>query len=172
VTDFRNSAHRLASDALASYREEYRELSETWRHLESKAQGTVAIAGIFLAGVFAFVRALSESAGIWDKILLLAAVSLLVLSVLSAILALRVRQVAGPPVGDSLDALVKDLLGPEGATQEDLVAFVRDQTGMWADANKDVHEHNQTKAGHLFRAQILLLIAILVVAFLTGMAVL
>ena len=172
MTDSPHSAHQLASDALTSYREEYRELSETWRHLETKAQGTVAIAGIFLAGVFAFVRTLSDNASFCDKALLLIAVLLLVLSVLFAILVLRVREVTSPPIGDSLDTLVKDLLSPGEATQEDLVAFVRDQTGMWADANKETHRHNQIKADHLFRAQILLLIAVVVVAVLTSLSIL
>ena len=41
----------LLEATLVSYRAEYRELSEVWWHLDDKVQGTVAIAGIFLAAI-------------------------------------------------------------------------------------------------------------------------
>ncbi len=44
---------QLLASALEAYRQEYKELSESWRSLEAKAQAGVAVAGIFIAGVLA-----------------------------------------------------------------------------------------------------------------------
>ena len=79
-------------DILDSLRAEYRELSETWRHIESKAQGAVTILGIFLAGVFAFIRLLPEDATPVEKWFLVAALALLAFSIVCAVLALRIRR--------------------------------------------------------------------------------
>jgi hypothetical protein len=46
----------LLRDALDAYQKEYRELIDKWRNLEGKAQGVVTVSGIFLAGMFAFIR--------------------------------------------------------------------------------------------------------------------
>jgi len=86
-------------DTLDAYKHEYRDLTETWRHLDGKAQGAVATAGIFLAAAFAFVRSFSEGQIPSGSRSALVAVSLLlVVSVVLAVLSLRIREVAAAPV--------------------------------------------------------------------------
>ncbi|MDQ3474098.1 MAG: hypothetical protein M3447_10210 [Acidobacteriota bacterium] len=40
---------------LDAFLDEYREQTETWRSLETKAQGNIAVAGIFVAGSLAYI---------------------------------------------------------------------------------------------------------------------
>jgi hypothetical protein len=61
--------------ALENYREEYRDLSETWRSLDTKAQGLGAIAGIFLAALFAWAREMPPTFGRSERLLVVAAYS-------------------------------------------------------------------------------------------------
>jgi hypothetical protein len=51
----------LLQVALEAYKDEYREISDSWRNTETKAQGAVAIAGIFMAGY-------SPTLGSWQKV--------------------------------------------------------------------------------------------------------
>jgi hypothetical protein len=47
---------KIAERALAAFTDEYKEASEIWKTLESKAQVTITVAGVFLAAVFSFSR--------------------------------------------------------------------------------------------------------------------
>jgi len=163
---------QLLRSALDSYKQEHRVVSETWKHLESKAQGTIAISGILLAGVFAFVRMVSVASATHEKLLLMSAVLMLLLSVIFAVCVLRIREVAGAPLGDDVRGLVEDLLaGGEVPSPEEISNFINDQAGMWSEVNKQVDAINQCKASYLFRSQKVLLIAIMLVATLTIIAI-
>ena len=143
---------KILQDSLDSFKEEHRELSDTWRHIETKAQGTAAIAGIFVASVFAFIRFLSEDSAQIEKVLLVFALFFLGLSILFSIAALWVREVTAAPVGDTLHKLVSDLLDAGKAkTAENLDKLVRDQVSIWSDVNEEIHNTNHGKARHLFR---------------------
>jgi Flp pilus assembly protein TadB len=167
-----DAPRQLIEAALDSYREEYRELWETWRRVDSKAQGTVAIAGIFLAAVFAFVQTLSVTTPV-ESALLVIAVALLVLAVLISVLVLRVREVPMAPLGDTLDQLVQDLIhGHDRPGSAEVVGFLRDQTPLWSEANDELHTLGLKKANQLATAQLLLLIAALAVATLTVLRIL
>lgn len=151
----------LIRDALDGYKEEYRELSETWRSHDAKAQGTIAISGIFLAGMLAFVRTLTQTAAHTEKCLLTATAVLLTLSIICCLLVLWIRNVTSAPLGESLAALVKDLLrGEDGIAPEGLLNYCHDQAEMWNRTNQDVEIVNKKKVRHLINAQVLLLLAI------------
>src|SRR5207237_1254243 len=53
----RNAVHEMV---LATYQKCYEELAINWGSIDGKAQGTVTIAGIFVAGIFGFVKSLSD----------------------------------------------------------------------------------------------------------------
>lgn len=159
---------RLVRDALGAYKEEHSELSEIWHNLDGKAQGTIAVSGIFLAGMLAFVRALSERVILIEKLLFTATVGLLSLSIIFALLVLLVRSVSSAPLGESLDELTDDLLRAEdGTSTERLLDFSRDYARMWKTTNREVEKVNEKKAGHLIKAQILLVVAIGCAVFVT-----
>jgi hypothetical protein len=160
--------------ALEGYREEYRDLSETWRNLDGKAQGSGAIAGIFLAAVFAWVRPLAAGVGTVEKVFFCASIVLLVASVVAAVLALQVRTVSAPPLGDETGQMINDLLRPENADElpERVPRLFKDQIRAWRDTNRDMAEVNLGKANRVRDSQVTLLAAAAVVAALSVMAVL
>lgn len=156
--------------ALQAYQDEYRDLSDTWRHLDGKAQGTLATAGIFLAATFAFVKSFSEhQIPTGSRPALILAILLLVTSVVLAILCLRIRVVAAAPFGDRLETLTKDLMRIEKVEERNARApdFVREQIAMWRDVNEEMHQQNDRKAQLVLASQVVLLLAILCVAGLT-----
>lgn len=83
---------------------EHAELSEAWKLLDAKSQATTAIAGVFIAVAFVFVRNTQFHLTYFEKILLTLVVFTLVLSIGFAIRAMRVRDVPMPFTG--LEALV------------------------------------------------------------------
>jgi hypothetical protein len=82
---------------------EHTELSEAWKLLDTKSQATTAIAGIFIAAAFVFVRNTQLNLTYFEKTLLALVIFTLVLSILFAIRAMRVRDVSMPFTG--LEAL-------------------------------------------------------------------
>ena len=165
-TELRES---LQKAVLESYRDEYKELSETWRNLESKAQGAVTIAGIFIAGAFAYIREVGPQAHRSDRVFLGASILSLMISVLLSIWALRVRTVAAPPIGEYVDNLVRDLLqvDNDAKLKERVMGFVTDQTDSWRRATRGAKESNKSKANYLLASHVFLVIAILTVALLS-----
>jgi hypothetical protein len=94
-------------------------------------------------------------------------------TVILAVLSLRVREVVAPPLGENLDDLITDLSGVSDAeeTAERLPRFVGDQLSMWKAANEAVDRVNKDKASLVALAQRLLLLAIGLVAVLTGITI-
>ena len=159
---------KLLDVALSSYREEHRDLSEVWSSLDTKAQGTGAFAGIFLAACFAWTREL-PAIQLWQQWSLVAAVILLVVSVVLAIFAMQVRAVSLPPLGDELRDLVDDLMknsAPDEVPAR-LEAFTKDQLALWQETNKEVMDVLGRKADFVTWAQRTLLTAGLPVALVT-----
>lgn len=159
----------LRQTVLEAYREEYKDIADTWRNLEGKAQGAIAIAGIFIAAALTYIRELSAQTGVTDKLLLSIAVVSLVASVVCSILALKIREVAAPPMGEYVDGLVAHLLPIEDQAElkERVTRFFHDQATAWRDMKREADEINQLKAKYLWRGQLFLLSAILTVALLT-----
>ncbi len=153
-TTLRDELRELLLSALA---EQYKESTETWKALETKSQGTITVAGIFLAAVFAFAR---EAASIdpLPRILIGITTVLLVASVAVALLSLEVRPVAPPPLGDFVDSGVRDLLKlPDSDLTEDKIAiYVIDRATEWKSANESLARENKKKAKQVWASQILL----------------
>jgi hypothetical protein len=158
----------LPQAVLDSYREEYKELVDAWKTLEVKAQGAVAIAGIFIAGAFAYVRDVGQ-AHLYERLSLSLSIFCLMISVVLSIFALKVRTVAATPLGEHIDKLVQDLLqiNSDAELLERMPRFVSEQITSWRVARTEAHESNRSKAKYLWAAQVLLTIAILTVAQLS-----
>jgi hypothetical protein len=159
---------------LDSYREEYRELSDNWRSLDTKAQGTAAIAGIFLAAALAFVRELAKGLASFDRALLVLAITTLFLVVLLAVFAMKVRQVEMAPNGEDFERMTDDLLSPELLHElpTRLPALVRDRAKVWRQVNAKVAEQNGRKAELLSWSTWGLAISALLIAILIARSVL
>lgn len=168
MVDLPNMKERLVRDALDSYKEEYRELCENWRGLESKAQSTITICGIFLAGMLAFVRGLSSTSSTAETWILIIAAVWLTAATLSSLGVVRLRSVSAAPSGDDLDGLIDDLLDAEdGDTPERFIAYTRDHAHLWSDVNRDLERVNKIKAKWLFAAHALLISGVIFAAVAT-----
>jgi hypothetical protein len=168
VEAYREEYRKLPDIALEAYRDEYREIAESWRNTESKAQGAVAIAGIFAAGVFAYTRDLAKQGTRVEKWFLAATMLLLISSVILSILALYVRRMAAPPLGKSVDIRVRHLAKVNDAEiPERLRNLKNEQAEMWRTVNEESSRANQSKAKWLLLAQVSLILAILTVGVLT-----
>jgi hypothetical protein len=155
---------------LDAFKAEYSDLSDTWRHLDGKAQGTAATAGIFLAAAFAFVRSFSEGqVPTGSRPALVIANVLLVASVILAVLALRIREVTAAPFGDRLEELTNDLMRIKNNEERRSRAsdFIREQIEMWRRVNNEMSAENERKACLILTSQVLLLLAVLSVASIT-----
>lgn len=163
---------RLVVDALTAHKGQYKELAEIWRDLDSKAQGTIAVSGVFLAGALAFIRALTAAATTAEKLVLTATAGFLALSIVFALIVLWVRSVRAAPLGGSLDGLVQDLIAADdGTSPQRLLNYYRDQAGMWQVTNRDVEKVNTRKARFLLAGQITLVMAIICAAVVTLMRI-
>lgn len=159
---------RILESTLRGFAEEYSELSENWRSLDSKAQGAITVSGLFLAGLLAFARTLIESSSYLEKSALTAAILLLIISVIFSLNVLRVRTVESPPIGKTLRSLVDELLSDEDDLDvEARCNFLRDHSEMWKTTNAAVQRVNDSKASSLYRGQVFLIVAIVFAALAT-----
>jgi hypothetical protein len=164
----------LSEIALETYREEYRDLSETWKHLDTKAQGIGAIGGVFLAASFAWARDGAMSLGDYSRPLLVAGILVLVATMVVAILALLVRRVAAPPLGDETAEMVRDILEKQTIEEapQRVVALRNDQITAWKDTNNDLASKSHSKATLVTIGQFGLVTAAVLVATISTGAIL
>jgi hypothetical protein len=157
----------LLKAVLDSYQEEYKRIINNWNRLETKAQGSVAIAGIFIAGAFAYLRENIALMQCYQKIMLGAGIICLLIAVLFSILALRIRQLPVPPMGKYVDRLVCDLLTiNDKELFERIPLLIKDQISGWRQARDGLLDSNSRKAKNVWIGQILLVVAILIVGVL------
>ena len=158
---------------LETHRNEYTELSETWRTLDTKAQGLGALAGIFLAAAFAWARDLPKVASLLDRSVVIGTIVLLVLAVVGAVRALQVRAVAPSPFGSETEDMLRDILAKskESELPERVLAFNNDQITLWKDTNKEVRRFNDDKADWISFGQYMLLSAAALVALFSSLTV-
>jgi hypothetical protein len=167
--DVEDREAKLLEQALGAAKQEHEELSDQFNALDSKAQGAMTIAGIFVAGMLGFINSLTDTAPFGQRVLLTAATALLALCVTAALLVVAVREVTAPPGGGLLQ-LVEDLLRSNNAAEPDrLRNFARDHIRMWAAANKSIRDVNASKAKRLIFAQWLLLAAVVCAGLVTLM---
>lgn len=86
----------LAKSTLGIYNAQYTDLNDRWKAIDTKAQGSVAIAGIFIGGIFALARDVTCRTHGGEVALMLAVVGVLALSTLCSALALLTRNVHRP----------------------------------------------------------------------------
>ena len=167
--DATNIAANLLKELLESYRKQYEELCSDWRAIESKAQATVTIAGVFVAAIFAFLNQLTEQTILIQKVLLALSLLGLVFSVLLSVLALKVDKVLKAPLGEEKEELVMDLLALSDSDAEIKARIPRlqyDQLEGWKEANKSLFTATQKKANRVFRSQVVLVATLFLIGAL------
>ena len=159
----------LANRVLESYKFEYQDYTTWWNDIERKAQGTVAIAGIILAGTFAFVRQLDSATPLLEKGLLAAIVVLLLASIALSVVALFVREFHLPPGADKIEEIAREILdAPDVENLHDrVVGITYDEAPLWRECTNGLYVACRSKAGFVARAQVSLLIAAILITVVT-----
>ena len=165
--DDQNLRRVLEKQLVAAYEDAYKEVWETWKLTEVKAQGVIVASGFFLAALVAFLtKATNPSAGqIFTKI----AITLVVVCVASAItfssIALLVREVLVPPQSGDLPTYLHDVLKETDDKLEDEERMLMlHRIDMWKDCIGDAEAKTQKKVRALEKAQIMILAATFLVA--------
>lgn len=142
---------------LSESRAEYDELCSTWSSLDTKAQGTVAIGSALLAGLLVFLRFNYEnaSANLTLLIFVIGAISLIVTSLVWALLALLVREVscmdgAEPVLQAATRILDSD---SDSDSRKELRAFILSHAHRWQEINAGLHQDNVKKSHRVARSQ-------------------
>jgi hypothetical protein len=164
----------LSELALDTCRHEHDDLLDAWRTLDVKAQGLTAIAGIFLAGIFALVSKPQVAHPPLLCILLVGGVLLLFTSFLGAILCLLVKPSKSAPGGHIAVSFVLGLRDipdePERAARTQL--FQDDLYRRWESTNRSIFEEIRAKGAYVRDAQISLLFACSLVTVVAVMIIL
>ena len=168
MVDFVNPRGELFKSVLDGYRVQYAELYQTWRSVDTKAQGNVAIAGIFLAALFVFVRDIAPAALWWQKTLLVVSGCALTFSVLLALLVLELRT-RWSPHARNIETLARDLadLSDESEVRSRLPEFASEQIEGWRNSVSDMDQIVKEKATKLYLAQVLLALGVVSIAIIT-----
>jgi hypothetical protein len=158
----------LRAFVLASYQEAYKERTDNWKSLETKAQGSITIAGIFIAGAFAYIDKGAATMTAHQQFLAIIAVASLVASVLLAVYALKIQEVLPPPYGNFVKANVERFLevDDEAELKVRVEYFDYDMISQWERVLNVIDEQLGKKVDCLFNAQASLVFAVVVVAIL------
>lgn len=150
----------LLEQVLEAYQTEYSELIQNGRNLETKAQGTTAIAGIFLGGLFGFLR--DPQCHRLLATLFWTAASTLGCAIVFAALVLLVRTRKIIFLGDTVNQFARDLLPLDQPTlSARLPAFPGDVASVWRQRVNETRSTVAKRGDLLWIAQLLLMLGII-----------
>ena len=142
----------LAQAVLDARKAECTQWDDAGKLLDTRAQANVAIASVFLAGVFAILREPAHSRA--QAALFAGTVVLLSCSVLFSTLSLRVRTLEMASIGDNIEKFANDLW-PRSDEQfvSALPNFISDQARIWEHRERRLAALIAKKADYLKIAQ-------------------
>ena len=171
-----NEKKKLLAEVLSTYQSEYQELRENWKSLETKAQAVIAIAGLFIAGAIKLFNDVKQDSPLYDqmniffsysllvKLLILSPLILLVLSILFALLGLRIRESTVAPHGRIVEPLISDIVRlPENDDfTHRVMNLYKDRFKQWRKANDFLRGKNEIKARNVLISQWMFIIGMIV----------
>jgi hypothetical protein len=164
--DLGEKQDELREKALTASYDEYKELINAWRTLDTKAQGNITIAGIFVAAAFAYLTKF-DRLGLGERVFLLFTVIFLIICVVLSLIVLQVREVPPHYLGGLMRKVAGDL---EGASQEKLRAYLPKvynmHANLWSSTSEKLIKANKDKGEFLWLAQVSLIVAIVTAAML------
>jgi hypothetical protein len=168
LTDLHQIRESLRASTIAAYQEQYKDLMDTWKGLETKSQGNIAIAGIFIAGSFAIMKDILPLLHTVERLIFSIALGCLVVSIILSILSLQVREVVEPPLGDKQYDLGRLLITAlnENEFKEQISNALNTQILWWQEAITKAKTVFLLKAGYLRWAQLLIMAAVILITVL------
>lgn len=156
----------LREKALTASYDEYKELIGAWRALDTKAQGNITIAGIFVAAAVAYLTKF-EKPGLGARFFLFWVIVFLVMCIILSLITLIIRETPPHYLGGFMREMVEDL---EGMTEEErrgyMPALYAEHASLWASTSTKLADANKVKGEFLLVSQGSLLLAIVSAAAL------
>ena len=147
-------------EVLNAQKASYQTTSESFRDLDTKAQGAVAIAGIFLAAILAILQQ-GTVGDLWGEIAMAVSIGSLIGTVLLAIRALGLRKVVKPPSADDVRRMAVQILTDPATAPERIAGFYGDRASAWSKATRSLDASAAKKAVAVKWAQLALALAVL-----------
>lgn len=163
---------QMLESTLQACVDEYADDSEIHSNLDAKAQNTTTIAGIFLAAAFAFlqgdnVAGFVRLASKYSLILLGLAIVLLLASIAVCVFSMRIRTVTGRLRANTVAGMVQNILDHAPVPADETIEnYLWDQINAWRQALDSISADNASKAQTVFVGQLLLGMAVILVAVL------
>lgn len=138
---------KLPSVAVDELKYHYKDLIDSWRSIDTKAQGLAAFSGLFLTGLFTWAKEPPQWFTSCDRWILGVCTVLLLATIALALWALWLKKTEPPP-SEAITKMVKDILADQSEPDKDgaVVRFYSQQLGEWQAAIKDIESHLATKA--------------------------
>ncbi len=158
---------KLLERVLTTSAAEYADKGRIFTNLDTKAQNTATIAGIFLTGAFVFIGKESldwfiSRGGPIVITLLSITIVLLVVSIVFCIIAMKIQRTLTPMASKDFACMVEEILQIEPAdfTDERIENFLKDQIRVWTAVLSDISKANDNKAASVLGGQLFLSFAI------------
>ena len=158
---------RLLDKWLEANRERYKRLTESRRAVANKAQGNIAISGIFIAICFNWIKDIVDAKIMltcYQSIGLIGATSLFLFSIVMSVFVLRVDEVPESKecelIGMVINAKDKYLLN-------DIHHLFQDLSNQWKKANDKLDQFNLKKSKQLFLAQATFSVGVMLIGLIT-----
>jgi hypothetical protein len=162
--DVANLRKDLLDQALLYSSKDYDFANSTYAALDSKAQATFGLAGVFVAGTVALLTTIGgpDQGSSFSQAMIVLTYVLLVAAIVFAVISLRVRETDAPLRAGAVSKMTLEFIDvpDEELTQEMRTNWYREQLRVWERAADSVDAANKVKAMWLTAAQVMLLIAI------------
>ena len=167
--DTESDRDSLIDQVIQSYQSEYQDAWDTWKHIDTKANQTVAANGIILTALFAFVANRLLPGDGFTRCALMIVVIAVVIGAVAAVLAMVVRRVPRAPWGNEVRFEIDSVIDAEDEELSSLMAaFKADLCRYWARTNKDFARSVRWKVRLAFAAQLSTLVAVLGMATISS----
>lgn len=151
----------LWEEVVISYEKEYNELINVWIEIDKKSQTIISVCGIFIAAVFAFVKQISESSLLLEKVLIVIVLLSIIITIGYCLHVLRIIYLPKPPYGDVIHDIVSDLAKLEKDELKKRASnYIRDKISLWKEVNNTITDKLKIKTTNLSIAQIFLVFSI------------
>ncbi len=149
--DIHKTVSRLVLDHC---RAQYEELSATWRDIERKAQGLVAICAALLGATFLLFRSI-DNPEISVSVFFIASMILFLIAVINALRALVVKEIECIEDSSQIRQAGVEILSldDDGQARKKLREFVFDHAKSWEKICNELHSANNEKSTHLASSQ-------------------
>ncbi|WP_417069713.1 hypothetical protein [Niveibacterium terrae] len=158
--------------SLSQTAREHVELGDAWKQIDTKAQASTAAAGVFVGGVFVFVRTPALVLDSIERLFVCFVLLCLVLSTVFSVRGMLVRKIPMPRTGQQIFQEVERLWGdPSNELMGRYLGLVGDSIKDWARTNSAIVEALERKGRVVAWAQGALIVSAFAIVVLVAYSI-